>query len=215
LGPLSTDSTGRTSACVGFQLRCGTFQLPCSLSAAPWRCQYGRRPPHLNRYKPAGRAPGGSGWLRKARQGWPTGIAATSRTSYHPVMKTSGITAALPAQDVGRAKAFYVDKVGLQALESDFLKARDGQVGLRVGDDVGRLFVYPARVRSSGEFTQAVIHVADVRAAVEEMRSRGVVFEEYDTPETRTENGVARMPGGGEAAWFKDSEGNLVGVVPA
>ena len=63
--------------------------------------------------------------------------------------------------------------------------------------------------------TQAVIHVTDVRAAVEEMRGRGVEFEEYDTPETRTENGVARMPGGGEAAWFRDSEGNLVGVVPA
>jgi hypothetical protein len=39
--------------------------------------------------------------------------------------------------------------------------------------------------------------------------------EEYDTPETRTENGIAQMPGGGQAAWFKDSEGNLVGVVPA
>jgi hypothetical protein len=50
--------------------------------------------------------------------------------------------------------------------------------------------------------------VTDVRAAVEEMRGRGVVFEEYDTPETRTENGIARMPGGGDAAWFKDSEGN-------
>jgi hypothetical protein len=53
--------------------------------------------------------------------------------------------------------------------------------------------------------------VTDVRAAVEQMRGRGVEFEEYDTPETRTENGIARMPGGGEAAWFKDSEGNLVG----
>jgi hypothetical protein len=74
---------------------------------------------------------------------------------------------------------------------------------------------FAARVRSSGEFTQAVIHVTDVRAAVAQMRGRGVEFEEYDTPETRTENGVARMPGGGEAAWFKDSEGNLVGVVPA
>ena len=42
-----------------------------------------------------------------------------------------------------------------------------------------------------------------------------MVFEEYDTPETLTENGIARMPGGGEAAWFKDSEGNLVGLVPA
>jgi predicted enzyme related to lactoylglutathione lyase len=135
--------------------------------------------------------------------------------SYHPVMRTSGITAALPAQDVGRAKAFYAEKVGLQALESGSLEARDGQVGLTVGDGVNRLFVYPARVRSSGEFTQAVIHVADVRAVVGEMRGRGVVFEEYDTPETRTENGIAQMPGGGEAAWFKDSEGNLVGLVPA
>ena|SRR2546429_4147588 len=98
-------------------------------------------------------------------------------------MKTSGITAALPAQDLGRAKAFYVEKVGLQALESGFLEARDGQVGLTVGDGVSQFFVYPARVRSSGEFTQAVIHVTDVRAAVEQMRSRGVEFEDYDTPQ--------------------------------
>ena len=40
-------------------------------------------------------------------------------------------------------------------------------------------------MRSSGEFTQAVIQVADVRVAVEAMRGRGVVFEKYDTPETR------------------------------
>ena len=73
-------------------------------------------------------------------------------------MKTSGIMAALPAQDPGRAgpgraKAFYLEKVGLQALESDFLKARHGRVGLAVGHGVNQLFVYPARVRSSGEFT--------------------------------------------------------------
>jgi hypothetical protein len=75
-----------------------------------------------------------------------------------------------------------------------------------VGDGVNQLFVYHARARSSGEFTQAVIQVTDVHAAVEEMRGRGVEFEEYDTPETRTENGVARTPDGGEGAWFKDSE---------
>ena len=130
-------------------------------------------------------------------------------------MKTSGITAALPAQDLGRATAFYIEKVGLQAVESHFLEASDGRVGLTVGDGVNQLFVYPARASSSGEFTQAVIQVTDVRAAVEEMRGRGVEFEEYDTPETRTENGIARTPDGGEGAWFKDSEGNLVGVVRA
>jgi predicted enzyme related to lactoylglutathione lyase len=130
-------------------------------------------------------------------------------------MKTSGITAALPAQDLGRAKAFYIEKVGLQAVESGFLEASDGRVGLTVGDGVNQLFVYPARTRSSGEFTQAVIQVFEVRAVVEELRARGVEFEEYDTPETRTENGIARTPDGGEGAWFKDSEGNLVGVVRA
>ena len=41
-------------------------------------------------------------------------------------MKTSGITAALPAQDLARAKDFYIEKVGLQALESSFLEASDG-----------------------------------------------------------------------------------------
>ena len=130
-------------------------------------------------------------------------------------MKTSGITAALPAQDLHRAKNFYIEKVGLQALESHLLEANDGRVGLTVGDGTHQLFVYPAQARSSGEFTQAVIQVTDVRAAVEEMRDRGVEFEEYDTSETRTEDGIARMPGGGEGAWFKDSEGNLVGLVPA
>ena len=79
-------------------------------------------------------------------------------------------------------------------------------MGLTVGGGVSQLFVYPARARSSGEFTQAVIHLTDVRAAVKELRGRGVAFEEYDTPETRTENGIARTPGGGDAAWFKDSE---------
>jgi hypothetical protein len=60
-------------------------------------------------------------------------------------VKTSGITAALPAQDMARARAFYIDKVGLQALESGFLEANDERVGLTVGDGVNRLFVYPAR----------------------------------------------------------------------
>jgi predicted enzyme related to lactoylglutathione lyase len=130
-------------------------------------------------------------------------------------MKTSGITAALPAQDLRRAKTFYNDKVGLQAVAAHFLTASDGRVGLTIGDGLNQLFVYPAQARSSGEFTQAVLHVSNVRAAVEEMRDRGVEFEEYDTPETRTENGIARTPDGGEGAWFKDSEGNLVGLVPA
>ena len=60
-------------------------------------------------------------------------------------MKTSGITATLPAQDLSRAKAFYIEKVGLQAAESHFLEASDGRVGLTVGDGVNQLVIYPPR----------------------------------------------------------------------
>ena len=66
-------------------------------------------------------------------------------------MKTSGITATLPARDVSRAKAFYIEKVGLQVVESRSLQASDGRVGFTVGDGANQLFVYPAHTSSSGE----------------------------------------------------------------
>lgn len=61
--------------------------------------------------------------------------------------------------------------------------------------------------------------VADIEATVAALRSRGVVFEEYDLPGLKTINGIARIAGnypskgsGEKGAWFKDSEGNLVGI---
>ena len=130
-------------------------------------------------------------------------------------MNTSAITATLPAQDLRRAGAFYSEKVGLRTAKSAFLNASDGRLGLSVGDGFNQLVIYPAEARSSGEFMQAVLQVTDVRAAVEEMKGRGVNFEEYATAETHTENSIAQTPDGHEGAWFKDSEGNLVGVVTA
>ena len=51
--------------------------------------------------------------------------------------------------------------------------------------------------------------VADVRAAVADLKEAGVVFEEYDASELKTIYGVADMEGR-SAAWFKDTEGNLI-----
>jgi hypothetical protein len=45
---------------------------------------------------------------------------------------------------------------------------------------------------------------------MDDLRSRGVVFEEYDFGEMgRTENGLMTM-GNIKAAWFKDSESNIL-----
>ena len=45
-----------------------------------------------------------------------------------------------------------------------------------------------------------------------ELRSRGLVFEEYDFPGMKLENGIA-TGGGAMAAWFKDSEGNTMAII--
>ena len=62
--------------------------------------------------------------------------------------------------------------------------------------------------------------VDDLEAVVAELRSRGVVFEEYDFPGLRTVDGLADIEGnypskgarGERAAWFRDSEGNMLGI---
>ena len=61
--------------------------------------------------------------------------------------------------------------------------------------------------------------VDDLEEALEELRGRGVVFEEYDTAGLTTVNGIADVEGnypskgaGEKAAWFKDSEGNLLAI---
>jgi hypothetical protein len=62
--------------------------------------------------------------------------------------------------------------------------------------------------------------VDDIEATVAALRACGVVFEEYDLPGLKTVNGIAEVAGnypsrgsvGEKAAWFKDGEGNLLGI---
>ena len=54
--------------------------------------------------------------------------------------------------------------------------------------------------------------VDDIAAEVAELRSRGVVFETYDMPEFDPETMIATFPAI-RSAWFKDTEGNLIGLV--
>jgi len=62
--------------------------------------------------------------------------------------------------------------------------------------------------------------VDDLRATVTELKERGVVFEEVDIPGLETVDGITEVPGnypskGGKgelAVWFRDSEGNLIGI---
>jgi len=119
----------------------------------------------------------------------------------------------LPAQDLDRARRFYAEKLGLQPVES-----RPG--GLRYQCGSGGFALFESTGRPSGEHTQMAWQVDDIEEVVESLRNRGVVFEDYDQPGLRTLDGIANVAGnypslggiGERAAWFRDSEGNLLAV---
>lgn len=119
------------------------------------------------------------------------------------------VAAMLPAQDLERAKAFYRDKLGLTPTQED-------AAGVTYQMGGGTAFgVFRSGGTPSGTHTQMALEVTDVEQAVKDLRARGVKFEEYDSPTLKTVDGIATI-GHTKAAWFKDSEGNVVGVgVPA
>ena len=112
---------------------------------------------------------------------------------------------AIPAQDIKRARDFYEQKIGLKPSEVQ----PDGGVMYSTGDT--GFLVFPSMGKPSGDHTQMAFEVGDVPGAVNELKSKGVKLEEYDYPNLKTVEGVADM-GYAKAAWFKDSEGNLLGI---
>jgi catechol 2,3-dioxygenase-like lactoylglutathione lyase family enzyme len=122
------------------------------------------------------------------------------------------VSTRLPAQDLERARAFYAQKLGLEPVEE-----REGGLRYRCGN--GYFSVFQSAGRASGDHTQIAFEVDDLESVVAELRRRGVVFEEVDVPGLRTVGGIADIEGnypskgvGERGAWFRDSEGNLLGV---
>jgi catechol 2,3-dioxygenase-like lactoylglutathione lyase family enzyme len=122
------------------------------------------------------------------------------------------IATRLPAQDLQRARAFYSEKLGLEPVEE-----RPGGLLYRVSGCEFALF--ESAGASPGTFTQMAWTVDDVDSVITELRSRGVVFEDVDIPGLQTVNGIAEIEGnypskgsGERGAWFRDSEGNMLGI---
>lgn len=119
------------------------------------------------------------------------------------MLKHSDIHATIPATDLGRARAWYADKLGLNP-DQEFPGALRYQVGRN-----SWFLLFSARAAGTSEHQVAAWVVEDLETEVAELRSRGVTFEEYDRPGLRTVDGIATTPAG-KAAWFKDSEGNVL-----
>lgn len=128
------------------------------------------------------------------------------------MLSDSYVATRLPAQDLDRARAFYRDKLGLEPAEE-----RPGGLLYRCAS--GSFALFTSSGAPSGAHTQMAFTVSDIEAVVTELRGRGVEFEEYEFPGFRTVDGIVEIEGnypsigtGERAVWFRDSEGNLIGI---
>jgi catechol 2,3-dioxygenase-like lactoylglutathione lyase family enzyme len=114
--------------------------------------------------------------------------------------------ATIPASDLQRARRWYEEKLGLKASREE----TDGLI-YETGKGTGFL-LYPSQFAGTNQATSLGFQVSDFDGEMAELRRRGVVFEEYDMGDIKTENGVVTMPNGSRGCWFKDSEGNILAL---
>lgn len=122
------------------------------------------------------------------------------------MLQKSPMYAYIPAKDVARARQFYEGKLGF--VPKDELD--DGVTYEFAGGTA--CFLYPTPNAGTSQASQAFWQVDDVEREVAELKARGVQFENYDMPGEKSPSGVITA-GGAKAAWFKDSEGNILAIV--
>jgi catechol 2,3-dioxygenase-like lactoylglutathione lyase family enzyme len=103
-------------------------------------------------------------------------------------------------------------------------KARDfyeNTLGLKLVSDEEYAIVFDAdgttlRIQKAGKFTPHPFtslgwHVEDIEAFVDELRAKGVVFEQYPWM-AEGSKGIMTFPNGAKVAWFKDPDGNVLSL---
>lgn len=118
------------------------------------------------------------------------------------------VIAMVPTVDLGRARKFYVDTLGLTVAEEQ------ADEMFRVGFAEGtELTVFRTRETAGSGHTEAGWEVDDIEAVVANLRDAGVEFDEYDLGDgMRTENGIIDLPDVGRGAFFRDPDGNVLSL---
>ena len=123
------------------------------------------------------------------------------------MLSSSRVEANIPAADLKRARDFYADALGLTPT-----RELEG-VQLAYRTDGGTSFnIYETTFAGQAGHTIAQWHVDDIESEVRDLKAKGVAFEVYDMPGVQWNGEIATVPGLGRAAWFKDSEGNIMCV---
>jgi predicted enzyme related to lactoylglutathione lyase len=123
------------------------------------------------------------------------------------VLGNAEIAAIVPVSEIDRAVEFYGNVLGLKLVirRDDMPQNREAEFSA----GGGALVAYESVAAGQSRGTVAGFRVDDLESVVSALRERGVVFEEYDTPDLKTENGIGRI-GDLLAAWCKDPDGNII-----
>lgn len=119
------------------------------------------------------------------------------------MLDTSTSFTVLPAADIDRARGFYRDKLAMEPSQVQ------GDMLMYGSAEAPDFLIYQTSNAGTARNTQMCWTVADIRSSMDELRARGISFEDYDYPELKTVDGVAELDGE-YSAWFKDSEGNFL-----
>ena len=115
------------------------------------------------------------------------------------------VTCILPVKDMQRARRFYEDGLGL----TPGGEKPDGKFVYRLG--ATEIALFPREEGTKATHTALSFRVADIGAAIRRLEARGVVFADYDLPGLKTVEHVCVL-GSEKAAWFLDTEGNILCV---
>lgn len=117
------------------------------------------------------------------------------------------ISAALCSTDLAKSQAFYEQKVGLRLSPETI----ENHLLFECGDGT-TLLIYGRGTPNLADHTQVRFWTRDVASDVQELKAKGVVFEEYDFPTFKTVDSIGTSPGIGKSAWFKDPDGNTIAL---
>src|SRR5688500_4942091 len=124
-----------------------------------------------------------------------------------PMLRDAPLYAYFPASDLDRARRFYEETLGFVPRS-----VNNGGVTYEFGGGTAA-FLYITDNAGTSRASQAFWSVEDVDREIVELQKRGVLFEQYDDmPGERSSEGAV-IAGGAKAAWFKDSEGNILALI--
>jgi predicted enzyme related to lactoylglutathione lyase len=126
------------------------------------------------------------------------------------MLQSHPMYAYIPARDVPRARRFYEEKLGLKPQMQ-----MQGGVAYQFGENTAAFLYDAGDSAGTNQASQAFWKVDDLEREVAQLRSKGIKFEEYEPDEIgglTMKDGIASGDGM-KAAWFKDTEGNIMALI--